>query len=118
GIDGHHLGAAAAAGIEAGHGEIGGAGENQPQAGATHAGTVQAGTIQALAACLRAFSSRFSSMPRFSADRWSTNTLPSRWSISCWMQTASGPSASTTNSLPAASCAFTFTFSARVTSAY
>ena len=30
---------------------------------------------------------------RLSGDRYSTNTLPIRWSISCWIQTASRPSA-------------------------
>ena len=33
-------------------------------------------------------------MLRFSADRWSTNSTPSRWSISCCRQAASSPSAS------------------------
>ena len=33
-------------------------------------------------------------MLRFSADRWSTNRTPSRWSISCCRQAASRPSPS------------------------
>jgi len=44
---------------------------------------------------------------RLSGDRYSTKTLPSRWSISCWMQTASRPSASTVRSWPSASSART-----------
>ena len=33
-------------------------------------------------------------MSRFRRDRWSMNSTPSRWSISCWRQTASRPSIS------------------------
>src|SRR5450830_143091 len=52
---------------------------------------------------------------RLSGDRYSTNTLPSRWSISCWMHTASRLSASMMRDLPAASSASTLTASKRST---
>ena len=40
---------------------------------------------------LRALASFLRTMSRFSRDRWSMNSTPSRWSISCWRQTASRP---------------------------
>ena len=46
---------------------------------------------------------------RFSGLRYSTNTLPSRWSISCWTQTASRPSASNSIGSPSRSSARTVT---------
>src|SRR3989344_5163717 len=40
------------------------------------------------AASLAAFLTLATARSRFSRDRWSMNSTPSRWSISCWMQTA------------------------------
>ena len=37
---------------------------------------------------------------RFRRERWSIKSVPSRWSISCWMQTAYMPSAISSTSLP------------------
>src|SRR3989338_6276140 len=62
---------------------------------------------------------RFFSLARslicLSCDRYSTNALPRRWSISCWMQTARNPSASSVKGSPFSSSARTVTFSARHT---
>lgn len=49
---------------------------------------------QAGANCFRDFDSLRRIMFRFNDDRWSTNSVPSKWSISCWMHRASRPSAS------------------------
>jgi len=40
------------------------------------------------AASLAFFFTLATARSRFSRDRWSINRMPSRWSISCWMQTA------------------------------
>src|SRR5690606_34701950 len=40
------------------------------------------------AASLAAFLTLATARSRFSRDRWSMNSTPFRWSISCWMQTA------------------------------
>ena len=48
-------------------------------------------------------------------ERYSTNTLPSRWSSSCWIHTASIPSASMVWGWPVASSACTRTAAARST---
>ena len=45
-----------------------------------------------------AFCSFLSIICRFRRDRWSMNSTPSRWSISCWMQVARSPSQSISRS--------------------
>ena len=51
-------------------------------------------------ACL---ASLFLIRPCLSCDRWSTKTLPLRWSSSCWTHTASRPSAVNEQVLPSRS---------------
>ena len=55
---------------------------------------------QAAFAPLRSFASFFSSMSRFSLERWSTKRMPSRWSISCCRHVASRPPNSSSCALP------------------
>ena len=58
---------------------------------------------QPAALSFMSLASRRISMLRLSADRWSTNSTPSRWSSSCCRQAASRPSASTCFCTPSAS---------------
>src|SRR5205814_10450009 len=52
---------------------------------------------------------------RLSELRYSTNTLPIKWSISCWTQIASSPSASNSTHSPERSIARTLTHAWRLT---
>src|SRR5690606_9572555 len=52
---------------------------------------------------------------RLRGDRYSTNRLPSKWSISCWMHTASVPSASISREWPSPSRARSLTAVDRAT---
>ncbi len=54
---------------------------------------------------------------RFGLTTRSMKSLPSRWSISCWIARASNPSVSITTGLPSRSLAASFTETARTTSA-
>src|SRR6476646_11344396 len=66
----------------------------------------------------RHLASFFSTMSRFRRERWSMNTTPFRWSISCWTQTASRPPISASWALPSTSCQRARIRSGRITSAY
>ena len=79
---------------EGGHREIRAAHEGEAEPAAAHS---------AAFCCLSSFASRRSSMLRFSAERWSTKSTPSRCSISCCRQVASSPSASISLRAPASS---------------
>src|SRR5882724_6827876 len=68
------------------------------------------------AARLAALENFFSTRSRLSLDRGSTNSTPLRWSISCWMQVANRPSASSSCTLPSRSVKRTRTLAGRSTS--
>src|SRR5690606_5946979 len=84
-----HLGRACARHQALGHGRATTQGQRHGKPGQSGAQAVHA-----RAASRWAFTSLDLMRLRLSGERYSTNTLPRRWSISCWMQTASMPSAS------------------------
>src|SRR5690606_22850013 len=55
------------------------------------------------AACFASLAYFFITRSRFSFEIWSMKRTPLRWSISCWMQVAKMPSASTSCNLPSRS---------------
>jgi exodeoxyribonuclease III len=55
---------------------------------------------QAASSSRAAFFTLATARSRFRRERWSRKRMPSRWSISCWMQTAKRPSASSSTGLP------------------
>src|SRR5690606_21190390 len=75
-------------GVERLRGEFGGTGEGDAQAAGPGCGGGHHAVMRAFLASLDLM------RPSLSCDRYSTKTLPSRWSISCCTHTASRPSAS------------------------
>src|SRR5690606_36092336 len=104
-----HVVACGEDGLERAGGKFGRTGEGDAQAACP-------GSSGGHHAVMRAFLASLALMrPSLSCDRYSTKTLPSRWSISCCTHTASKSSASNSKDSPFSFRARTFTRSARVT---
>ena len=100
GVDRRDLMARGGDGLQAGGGDVRG-----PEEGEAHGRGLPLprrrgnwkGRDQPVRASLR---TRATARSRFSRERWSMKRTPLRWSISCWMQTAKRPWASSVTSLP------------------